>query len=742
MAENRQRGLLRLATGLEMADAIRPETSHAAFAVPSSGAAEALSSVAGEFAKIGEKVSRLADHAAKVEGAEAGHLAGLDPEFRPEKLRTIRGEAFDAAGLQTYLAKSKVAIENEIEQTHLTLQAQPQKLMGVLAEKKSAWLAKAPEDLRPEIANVFDRGAFAAARSATRELWARQAAEAQGAQQDALQRQMRTMHQMAFGAGMDPQADDVLAAQYRDIQKTLGMRGPNGQPLVSPAAAQRLLANAREEVATARITGAFQRLPSIEAKQQFLGQLEEDFASGKGFAKDYDLPTFKQVSNQLRVELNRDLVMRRAGIGELEQQLKAAAKLTQQGDDLDPALRAELKARVATQAPELKPVFEAMERNAAYVRELRQMPLGKIDGEVRSIKAAIGKYGNTPERQAYLEQAEGVQAAIRTGLKEDPLGWAEKIKLVAQLPDLDFANPEAMRNRIAVAEQVAAHYGEKPRYLRPHEKHALEARLAEGGDSAIKVAAAIAGNAPERAQHIFGELDKQHAGSLAQLGLLVSDRADPTFIRQAANGMAFFRLPEKKPVSDLKRADIDPVFDSVLGTALGGHGAARNAVLALANYAYEMEAQAKGYTTFQKDAYERLLRQAVGEKVVGGEMYGGIARVNGGLFSRGHAVLVPPNVKQSGMLELLAAIELDDLSAGGATPPRHEHGKIATLAEIDDAVPIQAGPSRYFLQVGSGPLGEPRVLLGDNNQPYVLDLKRLEPVLRKRRPDLYLGGAP
>jgi hypothetical protein len=51
---------------------------------------------------VANTLGRVADEAAAVEGANAGRVAGLDPNYRPEGKTTIRGRSFEATATQTY----------------------------------------------------------------------------------------------------------------------------------------------------------------------------------------------------------------------------------------------------------------------------------------------------------------------------------------------------------------------------------------------------------------------------------------------------------------------------------------------------------------------------------------------------------------------------------------------------------------------------------------------------------------
>jgi hypothetical protein len=123
---------------------------------------------------------------------------------------------------------------------------------------------------------------------------------------------------------------------------------------------------------------------------------------------------------------------------------------------------------------------------------------------------------------------------------------------------------------------------------------------------------------------------------------------------------------------------------------------------------------------------------------VRGEQYGGLASIGGGWFGGGQTILVPPDVKTDGIADLVASVRLDDLPPEDR--PFVEGGAPAGKAELARATIRTAGNGQYFLALGD-PDGEaPDWLVDANGEKYVLDLEALKPVLKKRRPDLYLGG--
>ena len=490
VANTQQRGLLRLAgvearpnpapTNVNIGRVELPDTgAEQAFASVSSSA----SSVAGELAKFGKEVGVYADHAAKVEGEKAGRQAGLDPEFRPTGQMTIRGEAFDRAGMDVYKTNAKIEIEADIEKG------------GDLGAKQRAWAARVPEEMRPEVDHMFRRAGFAKAREESRAAAARASSEATAALQNDVDRQTKGLHQRAYALGLDDKSDEVLAKDLGLYEASLRRAGPDGKPLVTPEAAQQLMRQARETVNDARLLGAFSRLPTVEAKEAFLAKLDEDFKGSAGIAQHYDFRGFQRIQRQLEGEMRSSRAERGAQTAAVVEDIKAAGKLAQKGYPLSPDQIAGFRAR-ATSSPDptLTAQVDQLEELASFQTAARRSQPAELDAYAANLREQMRVRGPNERAAARVELAEKLAEEARKQLKSDPLGWAERVGLMKIAP-LDVSSPEnalaTFRARIAQAEEIGKTYGQAPVYLRPEEKRRIAHAASQGGAAMIGVAEAI-----------------------------------------------------------------------------------------------------------------------------------------------------------------------------------------------------------------------------------------------------------
>lgn len=727
---NRMRGLVPVANGLNGQGGIgRVQAS------TETSAASAMAAISGEFAGVGARIGQMADKAAASEGELEGRYAGLDPEFRTRRDNTIRGTAFDRAGLQTAETRLKSSLEAGFEAAWQKHGTNPTKLNEAIAAQTQGMLSGAPDELRPELGLLAQRKGLGLMRQAQRDLVTRTRTEQAASLQEELQRSLRGVHQRAYALGLDEKADAAIAGDFAALNKTLGRTGIDGKPLVDPKKASKLLAAAQEDVTEARLLGAFERLPTTEAKRRFLQGFENDFSGSKGLAKNFDLDGFRRVGGMLQSELRRAEVAEDRAERVLGGEVKKIASMAEKGFAPRAEDLAGLKARIATSgSPELDAALAGAEDVLRWQQSARRSTPEELDAFAMAGRDRMRKDGARPAEVARVEVAEKLADEARRELKQDPLGWADRVG-IADVPALDVENlPASVSDRIATAEAVAKRYNIAPTYLRPDESRRLSATAAKGGDQLIGVATAIAQTAADKAPAIMAEIGKE-APTMAFIGGHVVQSGVTPATRDAADGIAMMRNEGFKRLA--------PEIKEARRLAVEGHAGALNgmpraeaAAIAATNAAYEVRARRRGLGDFDGELWRQTFSEMMGQRDVNGETYGGVAYSQMGWLGRGSGVvIVPPDVKQDGFRDLIETIRIEDF---GATPPTYPDGRPAPIAEIRRANLVQDGAGRYAINIGSdeAPVG----LKGQDGKPFVIDLNHLKPVLKKRRPDLYFGG--
>ena len=726
---NRMRGLVPVATGLNGQGSVaRVQAS------TGTGLSSAMAAISGEFADVGARIGQMADKAAASEGDLEGRFAGLDPEFRTRRDNTIRGNAFDRAGLQTAETRLRTSLEAGFEAAWQKHGQNPTKLNEAIAAQTQGLLSGAPQELRPELGLLAQRKGLGLMRQAQRDLVTRTRAEQAASLQEELQRSLSGVNQSAYALGIEQKADEALAGDKDALHKTLARTGIDGKPLVDRKQAVKLQAALLEDVTEARLLGAFERLPTTDAKRRFISAFEEDFAGSKGLAKNFDLDGFRRVGGILGSELRRAEAADDRALRVLGSEVKKIADMAEKGFAPKPDDLAGLKARIATSgSPDLEAMLAGAEGVLKWQQVARRSTPEELDAFALSERDRMRAGGARPEDVARVEVAEKLADEARRELKQDPLGWADRVG-IADVPALDVENlPASVAARIATAETVAERYGIEPKFLRPDEARRLAATAAQGGDRLIGVAATIAETAGDKAPAIMAEIGKD-APTIAFLGGHIVQGGVAPAVRDAADGIALMRNDGFKSVAPPAKEARRLAVEEHAG-ALSGMPRAEAAAIAAANAAYEVRARRRGLVDFDADLWRQTFSEMLGAREIGGETYGGIAYSQMGWLGGGSGVVVvPPDVKQSGFRDLIETIRLEDLPS----PPRYSDGKEASIADVRRASLVQAGNGQYMLNLGTEE--DPRWLKGEGDDPYVLDIDALRPTLKKRRPDLYLGG--
>ena len=285
-------GALRVDNKIDVTSRVNP---NAIQQVQDSGIGRVAAEAAHVFSSLGDTIGQMADTAAQKEGTDAGKIAGLDPEFRTVNNGTIRGNAFDKAGLDVAETRLRQALDAGLDGAFTKFAGDPAGLANAIQAHSAAIIGSAPQELRPGLQLIVRGKQLQFARQQARQQAAERVSEAAGAFDTELADTTKRLHQMAYSSGLDPASDAVLADQVGLYAQALKRRGPDGQLYVAPEKAALEVRKLNQAVATARISGAFDRLPTLDAKLKFIEELQKDYSSGKGIASTYDLDEFDNV---------------------------------------------------------------------------------------------------------------------------------------------------------------------------------------------------------------------------------------------------------------------------------------------------------------------------------------------------------------------------------------------------------------------------------------------------------------
>jgi hypothetical protein len=618
------------------------------------------------------------------------------------------------------------------------------------------------QEVMPAYQATLGRLRLSAVRQATRAVAAEANAARKAAFETDLDQRLRDLGRNAYFLGLDGAADEAIAGEMTGLASQLEARGADGARLRSEAEAARIMRRAELAVATARVQGAFERTEGIEARQTFLEEFEAAYREGEGPMAVFDVEDF----------LRRKAAMERGIEADVRDRRRPAAALRSAMRDVEAGLDEGLLPAAGVVAAldgavgraldgDLAADFERMRARTDFVAAARQARPEELGHIADRRRAELGETGVTdPAQIEDIDLVDRLKSNAEAALARDPLGWAERVGLV-DVPDVDPASPDfagQFQSRAVVAEEVAAHYGREPVYLRPIERSALAAAMA-GADSETKLAllGGVAGAAGRRAAAVFAEIGED-APAVAHVGGLVAiGGRDLAVARDALSGLT---AEGEGVAAAMPQGQVGEVFGETVGGALVGlEPAGQRAIMETARAAYSARALRAGIAEFDGDLYREVLDETLGARPSSRRLASGQIRTEkvGGLGSwRGRPVVLPVSLSQSRFEATLGGIEdrdLGPLSASGGKP-EHIDGTAAGAAELRDGWLVHAGGESYFVSM-SDPAVTPQYLIdGETGADYRIRLdaaaagrvearRRAAPATRRRgeRNRVTPGGA-
>lgn len=403
-----------------------------------------------------------------------------------------------------------------------------------------------------------------------------------------------------------------------------------------------------------------------------------------------------------------------------------------------------LRSRVEKIAdPEVKQTFRQAEAIMQWQGAARTSTPEQLDAYIRQETDRVQAGGASAFDVKRLEMADKLLTNMRSELKSDALGWADRVGLVKVEP-IDFADTEAaqasLAKRMQQGDAVAQRYGVEPKYLRPDEEQKLSAAFDAGGDRTLAAAGMIASAAGDKAPAILAQVSKQ-APTAAIIGGLVADTGLTEATRDAVDGLALTKQPDFKSVAPSQK-DARREVSSVLGTALSGMPKTESAMISAANMIYETRARKQGLTDFDGSVWQQGLKELVGERTIDGKPYGGIVDANPSMWGARN-IIIPPFLSQESWRDSVDMIQQGDLDSAGLGIPAGGDGKPISLARVKGGTLVQTGDGRYAFSLGDPDTpGEERWVVRQDapNELFEVDLRRLRPALSRRRPELFYGA--
>jgi hypothetical protein len=479
-------------------------------------------------------------------------------------------------------------------------------------------------------------------------------------------------------------------------------------------------------------------------KVERLGGGEVRVAQAEGPKSDAYSGPYANLSAEDRRELYGVVRTKlKQAVAEARQEVKAFDVLAEKGFSPEPGQLETLRTKVGgLRDPELAQEFRQAEAIMQWQTAARQARPEELDAFIRSEAERVRTKGAQPFDVKRLEIADKLLGTMRRELKDDPLGWADRIGMTSIEP-IDFSSADgaqqSLTSRVQQADKVAQHYGIEPKYLRADERQQLATLAEQGGDQTLAVTAMIASSAGDRTQAVMGEIFKE-APVASMIGGHVADVGLSATARDAAEGLAMSRQEGFQRVG-ASANKLRPLTVEVLGASLSGMPKTESAIINTANLIYETRARKQGLTEFDSETWQQGLRELLGERVVDGKTYGGVVDANPSTWGTRN-IIIPPFIAQDGWRQSLDALQQADFDAAGLGQPAGGDGKPIPISRVKGATLVQTGDGRYALSLGDPDTpGEERWVVRQDapGELFEIDMRRLRPLLEKRRPDLFIG---
>lgn len=696
----------------------------------SSGEVEAA--LARRFASLAGTFSANADTAAAGEGRRAGLVAGNQDGFRPTRADTIRGQAYDAAGTRSYMARLETGLRSDLQQAYMANENNPAGF-----EQAAAALRRSYHDdhLFPEIKGDFDAGFSRladaywkqAADNARADERDRQTAELYGQINDQGTHLERVIQSTDPGseAGAALVSDAVRATEASiDAAVTAGT--------ISATRGEALKTDARRKAAVSYYVRQGQQLGGAEAIGDYLEKLRGDFAGGQLDLIDGD--AFARIETGLEAEIRKAQTQDGKRAREIRAKGKFLSGQIALGVKPDEAQIRELVLAAGSSEEGDEAAQEALDR-VTLARFFADSTLEAGEAFVRGMEEKARKGASKRDAEA-LGWARQLMDAKRKFVIENPLGAARAYGVDVEAAPLAIEQGKPAEQyaaefaaRILEAETAAAHWQVAPRLLLPGEDRQIANLLRTDPMQAAAVAGGLFEAAGDHLPRLLRELGSA-APEVAQMGRIIASGGSEIAAIDVLRGRSKDgdgRVRPRVPASVRNT-------QAVTGSAFVASPDDQELVLGAAENIARARIAEQGIDPADKEAvqpvYEQALQEAAGRTVHEGVAYGGITRWRTGWFDgKAREVVVPANMAADLFGDAIEAIRPEDLQQLAL----NERYRISDLRK---ALPI-AVPGGYMFAKGDPMSDDPQLLEGRDGRPAVIDFDALRPLLEPRVPGLY-----
>jgi hypothetical protein len=751
------------------------------FAMQTEGATAAAFADVG--AALSNRIGKMADKAASREGEEAGMAAGAaagakfvekeaieaagngkpagkgktkgqvtvpqpgQPQLNgaPLALRkngTIRGEAFDAAAMQSYGWRMQQGLVTDLAEAYDKHQDDPAGYEAAIGKIRQDF-AKEPllkgGPLGEAFEQTFTEKTAIGRMSVASRHEARLKAAARQATVDGLEATRKSLERDAYLVGGNPAGDEALTAQMNRISAQVDAAVSNGT--YSAAEGAKVKKAFQNTVFAARTEGTFDALATPEEQMNFALGIMDDYAAGEGAYADLGLDEARQLSNELfnraTTNQNRFIAANKGERAQVETLLEddvAAIAATGSGLPEDSGLTPD-KVEQLLGSDGLQAWRNAQDLAQQGWQATAGMELEtptEMSARLMALKPDAAKPGFVNQQKVF-EAAIARRDAVLEERTTDPLGQASRAKMI-ELTPIDTSSPEALSSSIAsrriAAEAVSREYGIAPVIFRPEERKALAQAFLAHPDLLPGFATTLTAQLGELAPTALGELSEAgpELAHVAGIALATGDSSAALDLADVLKRRQDKTLKVKMP-GDGK---LTSASAEILGPALHMKPDDRAAVLATASMLFEQDAATIGFDPDEIDkpgsaaqaSYARAVDRALGMRVINGEKWGGVIEQNS------RQTVAPTFMPAAELGTVLSSLRDEDL--GKMPPIQTANGVAVTAGDIRQGYLVAVGDGRYRIALGDPDGFDPRYVMGATGSFWELDVKQLRDLVRSR----------
>ena len=346
-------------------------------------------------------------------------------------------------------------------------------------------------------------------------------------------------------------------------------------------------------------------------------------------------------------------------------------------------------------------------RVQADVRDFNRRTVAQQQKELNGLRAQQTMTPSEARRFQALERSAANNARMLSS--GNGLTLALNNGVINSLPPVDFANPESLRDRVALAEVASKAFGVTVSPLQAGEVAALEARIDQASPNTVAniLNQLTAGLGRDQLDLLALQLADDNL-AVAEAVAQVPDR--PELSSRILRGHRLLQDDANKDFRPSK-TDRQSVVDTTLADVLLVAPEARASIVAAATAVYAEKRIKTGDTSFDSEAFEAALE----------EVTGGVVEFNG------QEVFPPsPDIDEGEFTDIVRGLSPEQLEERGNGRPVESDGTPIDLAELrrdlrnGEASLVWLRPGEYLVRVGVN------FLASDNaadNGVFVLDLR-------------------